>query len=131
MYSAAGFWTQARYRIPVLTVVCNNRNYQTVRYAFARAKGEMVKADEYLGMHLGEPDIDFVKLAQSQGVDGVKVTESAELESALKQGAKETANGNPFLVEVVVRTMRSPEEGGGDREASKWHGSFQLARKKA
>jgi thiamine pyrophosphate-dependent acetolactate synthase large subunit-like protein len=26
MYSAAGFWTQARYRVPVLTVVCNNRN---------------------------------------------------------------------------------------------------------
>jgi benzoylformate decarboxylase len=131
MYSAAGFWTQARYRIPVLTVVCNNRNYQTVRYAFARARGEMVKADEYLGMHLGEPDIDFVKLAQSQGVDGVKVTESAALEPALKQGAKETANGNPFLVEVVVRTMRSPAEGGGEREASKWHGSFELARKRA
>src|SRR5262249_53184822 len=36
MYSAAGFWTQARYRGPVLTVVCNNRNYQTVRPAYRR-----------------------------------------------------------------------------------------------
>ena len=31
MYSASGFWTQARYEVPVLTVVTNNRNYQTVR----------------------------------------------------------------------------------------------------
>lgn len=130
MYSAAGFWTQARYRIPVLTVVCNNRNYQTVRYAYARAKGKMLAADQFLGMHLGDPDIDFVKLAQSQGVDGIKVTTSEELEKALKQGAKETANGNPFLVEVVVRTVRNSEEGGGEREASKWHGSYQLASKK-
>ena len=129
MFSATGFWTQARYRIPVLTVVCNNRNYQTVRYSYGRAKGRMQEADQFLGMHLGDPDIDFVKLAQSQGVDGIRVTKSADLEQALKQGAKETANGNPFLVEVVVRTVRNAEEGGGEREASKWHGSFQLARK--
>ncbi len=129
MYSAAGFWTQARYRIPVLTVVCNNRNYQTVRYAFARAGSPMLQADQFLGMHLGDPDIDFVKLAQSQGVDGIKVTNSAELEQALRHGAREIANGNPFLVEVVVRTIRNPAEGGGSREASKWHGSYQLARK--
>ena len=34
MYSASGFWTQARYNIPVLTVVWNNHNYQTVRHAY-------------------------------------------------------------------------------------------------
>jgi hypothetical protein len=34
MYSAAGFGTQARYSVPVLTVVCNNRYYQTVRNAY-------------------------------------------------------------------------------------------------
>jgi prepilin-type N-terminal cleavage/methylation domain-containing protein len=54
---------------------------------------------------------------------------AALLMPALKQGAKETANGNPFLVEVVVRTVRSPAEGGGEREASKYHGRFQLVRK--
>ncbi len=34
MYSASGFWTMARYSIPVLTIVWNNRNYQTVRHGF-------------------------------------------------------------------------------------------------
>ena len=36
MYSAAGFWSMARYEVPVLTVVWNNCNYQQVRNAYAR-----------------------------------------------------------------------------------------------
>jgi thiamine pyrophosphate-dependent acetolactate synthase large subunit-like protein len=31
MYSASGFWTMARYALPILTLVWNNLNYQTVR----------------------------------------------------------------------------------------------------
>ncbi len=46
----------------------------------------MLQADQFLGMHLGDPDIAFVKLAQSQGVGGIQVTKSAELEKALRQG---------------------------------------------
>jgi benzoylformate decarboxylase len=133
MYGAAGFWTQARYRIPVLTVVCNNRNYQTVRHAYSRAKGKMLQDEKFLGMYLGDPDIDFVKLAQSQGVGGIKVTKSDELEGALKQAAKETANGSPFLVEVVVRTVRNAEERKGrerdESEVPYWHQGFRLAKK--
>lgn len=134
MYGAAGFWTQARYRIPVLTVVCNNRNYQTVRHAYSRAKGKMLQDEKFLGMYLGDPEIDFVKLAQSQGVGGIKVTKSDELEGALKQAAKETANGSPFLVEVVVRTVRNAEERKGrerdESEVPNWHEGFRLAKKK-
>jgi benzoylformate decarboxylase len=133
MYGAAGFWTQARYRIPVLTVVCNNRNYQTVRHAYSRARGKMWEKEEFPGMYLGDPEIDFVKLAQSQGVDGIRVEDSGKLEGALRKGAKETENGNPFLVEVVVRTVRNFEELKGreqdESEVPYWHGSFQLAKK--
>jgi len=45
MYSASGFWSQARYGVPVLTVVCNNLNYQTVRNAYVRYGGKMEQAD--------------------------------------------------------------------------------------
>jgi TPP-dependent trihydroxycyclohexane-1,2-dione (THcHDO) dehydratase len=72
-------------------------------------------------MHLGDPEIDFVKLARSQGVDGVRVTRSSDLIPALQQGIRETGRGNPFLIDVVVRTV-----GGG--AGSTWHGSFQVAR---
>ncbi len=120
MYSASGFWTQARYHVPVLTVVANNFNYQTVRTAYHRYGGKMKAADRYCGMFLGSPDIDFVKLAQSQGVEGVKVDRSADLRPALRRGIEATRAGEPFVVEVVIARTG----GGAD---STWFEAFNLA----
>jgi benzoylformate decarboxylase len=120
-YSAAGFWTQARHEVPVLTVVCNNRNYQTVRLAYWRYQKKMAKADHYPGMHLGNPNIDFVKLAESQGVAGVRVEQSSDLRAALQKGIDATRAGQPFLVEVVVQKVG----GGADSE---WYQEFSLAK---
>jgi thiamine pyrophosphate-dependent acetolactate synthase large subunit-like protein len=123
MYSAAGFWTQARYGIPVLTVVWNNYNYQTVRLAYHDYKGRMASSGHYAGMYLGDPDIDFAKLAESQGVKGEKVADAAGLEAALKRGIAATRDGKPYLVEVAISRI------GGGAEST-WHESFNLAEKR-
>ena len=123
MFSAAGFWTQARYEIPVLTVVSNNRNYQTVRGAYYRYGGRMAKTGRYTGMYLGDPDISFVELANSQGVAGEKVNESVELEPALKRGVEATREGRPYVVDVETARY------GGGAE-SEWHQRFSLADKR-
>ena len=123
MYSAAGFWTQARYEIPVLTVVSNNRNYQTVRRAYHRYGGKMVKNNQYTGMYLGDPDISFAELAKSQGVAGEKVKESSELEAALRRGVEATREGRPYVVDVETARYG----GGADSE---WHQKFSLADKR-
>ena len=119
MYGASGFWTQARYQIPVLTVVWNNRNYQTVRLAYHAYGGKMARSGKYAGMYLGDPDIDFVKLAESQGVSGERVTNGRDLRTALERGANATKAGKPYVVEVVVARFG----GGAD---STWHESFKL-----
>ncbi|MBI1790033.1 MAG: thiamine pyrophosphate-binding protein [Acidobacteria bacterium] len=123
MYSASGFWTQVRYGIPVLTVVWNNRNYQTVRHAYHNYGGKMASSGHYAGMYLGDPDIDFVKLGESQGVKGEKVTAPSELEPALRRGIAATRDGKPYLVDVVTARIG----GGAD---STWHESFNLAAKR-
>jgi len=120
MYSASGFWSQVRYGVPVLTVVCNNLNYQTVRNAYVRYNGKMKDAEQYTGMFLGDPEIDFVKLAQSQSVDGVRVDNSSDLRPALKRGIAATREGSPFLLDVRVRRT------GGGAEST-WHQAFNLA----
>jgi len=120
MYSAAGFWSQARYGVPVLTVVCNNLNYQTVRNGYHRYNGKMRESNRFTGLYLGDPDIDFVKLAQSQGIEGALVENSADLAPALRRGIDATRAGAPFLVDVRVRRMG----GGAD---STWHQAFNLA----
>jgi len=123
MYSASGFWTQVRYGIPVLTVVWNNHNYQTVRHAYDGYKGKMHKSGHYAGMYLGDPDIDFVKLAESQGVKGERINAGADLEAALKRGVAATRDGKPYLVEVLI----SRYGGGAD---STWYEKFNLAEKR-
>lgn len=114
MYSASGFWTQARYNIPVLTVVSNNHNYQTVRLVYHGYKGRMAAEGHYAGTYLGEPDIDFVALAGSQGVSGVRVDDPHQLKPALERGKAVTRQGKPYLIEVI--TARS-----GPGAESVWH----------
>jgi benzoylformate decarboxylase len=123
MYSASGFWSQARYHIPVLTVVYNNKNYQTVRHAYHSYKGKMTNAGKYVGMYLGDPDIDFVKLAESQGVKGEKVGAGQDLADAVKRGTQATRDGNPYLIEVATARY------GGGAEST-WHDGFHLAAKR-
>ena len=123
MYSASGFWTQIRYGIPVLTIVWNNKNYQTVRRSFARYNGKMAGTGHYAGIYLGDPDIDFVTLAKSQGVEGEKVTSPADIAPAIKRGIQKTKDGKPYLIDVLVARV-------GPGAESTWHQKFNLAEKR-
>lgn len=120
MYSSSGFWTMARYSLPILTLIWNNLNYQTVRTNFAAWGGEMVKQNKYPEVFLGDPEIDFAKLAQAQGVPGAKVESPQELEAALRRGVEATAAGEPYVLDVRV----APVGAGAD---STWHQKFKLS----
>jgi len=122
MYSSSGFWSQARYGVPVLTVVWNNHNYQAVRLGFHRYGGKMAASGQFAGMYLGDPDIDFPKLAECQGVKGERATTPAELEAALKRGIQQTRDGNPYVVEAVISRI------GGGAEST-WHEGFKLSKR--
>lgn len=123
MYSASGFWTQARYDIPVITVIYNNKNYQTVRHAYHAYKGKMTTSGKYVGMYLGDPDINFVKLAESQGVKAELAQSGTELEAAMIRGAKAARDGKPYVIEVATARY------GGGAEST-WHEGFKLGNKK-
>jgi len=71
-------------------------------------------------MYLGDPDIDFVQLAGSQGVKGEKAATASELEAAIKRGAKATGDGNPYVIEVATARF------GGGAEST-WHEGFRFA----
>jgi benzoylformate decarboxylase len=120
MYSAPALWTQARYGIPVLNVVWNNRNYETVRLGFSRYGGNMASTGHYAGMYLGDPDIDYVKLADSQGVKGEKANSQAEFETAMKRGLQAVKDGNPYLIDAAISRT------GGGAEST-WHEGFKLS----
>jgi len=104
-YSAAGFWTMARYNTAILTVVSNNETYQILKHNWARQlpDSKMVREGKFPGTFLGAPATDYVALARAQGVDGECVTTVKELEPALRRGMERiTRDNRPYLVEVAV-----------------------------
>ena len=104
-YSAAGFWTMARYNTAVLTVVSNNESYQIVRHNWAKdmPDSKMIREGKYPGLWLSAPATDYVALARAQGVEGECVRSTKELEPALRRGVDRiTRDNRPYLVEVAV-----------------------------
>jgi len=80
----------------------------------------MKDTNKHVGMYLGDPDIDFVQLAASQGVKGEKVGTAADLEKAIKRGTQAGKDGNPYVIEVATARYG----GGAD---STWHDGFNFA----
>jgi benzoylformate decarboxylase len=119
MYSASGFWTMARYGLPILTIVWNNLNYQTVRTNFHTFGGEMAKQKKYPEVYLGDPEIDFVMLARAQGIEGAAVREPQAIEAALRRGVDAIGAGEPYVLDVRVATVGTGAE-------STWHQRFKL-----
>ena len=104
-YSAAGFWTMARYNTAILTVISNNETYQVVRTNWAREvpDSKMVHTGKYPGLFLDAPATDYAGLARSQGVEGETVKTLKELEPALRRGVDRTTRENkPYVIDVKV-----------------------------
>jgi thiamine pyrophosphate-dependent acetolactate synthase large subunit-like protein len=106
MYAASGLWTAAKYELPILTVVVNNRQYgqDYMHQALtARKRGRPLEHAK-VGIDLKDPNIDFASLATSQGVEGIgPITDWSELESALARAVKAIRQDRrPVLVDVLV-----------------------------
>ncbi len=119
MYSSSGFWSMARYGLPIITVVWNNMGYQTVRTNFARWGGNMESQNKYPETFLGDPAIDFVMLAKAQGIEGQHVHEPSELDAALTRAREVQAAGEPYLLDVHITNVGA----GADQS---WYKEFKL-----
>jgi benzoylformate decarboxylase len=105
LYSIQALWTAARYRVAVLFVVFNNASYMILKGGLLALRGEAAKRSTFPGMDITEPEVDFVKLAESMGVSARRVSAAPELRSALDWGLTQPG---PALLDVgIVRDVRS------------------------
>ncbi|MBI3062121.1 MAG: thiamine pyrophosphate-binding protein, partial [Deltaproteobacteria bacterium] len=82
MFGIQGLWTLAKYRVPLLVVVFNNRAYMAVKNQF-RGPEEKVRIAAELGAELVGPDLNFARLADCFGIFGQRVEEPEAIEPAL------------------------------------------------
>jgi acetolactate synthase-1/2/3 large subunit len=99
MYTVQALWTQAREELDVTTVIFSNRRYAILEMEYSRVgAGEPSAATRSL-FDLSRPDLDWVGLARSMGVEGVRASTAEELASGLERGLRESG---PYLVEAVL-----------------------------
>jgi acetolactate synthase-1/2/3 large subunit len=107
MYAPGVLWTAARHKIPLLSVMHNNRGYHqevmhvqrlaSFRNRVANLGGDMGP----VGTSIMSPDIEYHKLAESMGwwAKG-PIKDPAELGPALKEAVAVVKSGQPALLNI-------------------------------
>jgi thiamine pyrophosphate-dependent acetolactate synthase large subunit-like protein len=106
MYAPGVLWTAAHHHIPVLTIMHNNRAYhQELMHVQRMADRHSRGIDRAgIGTKIGNPNIDFAKMAQSLGVFAVgPITDPKDLGPAIRQAIEVVKRGEPALVDVVTQ----------------------------
>ena len=98
-------WTAARYRIPLLAVVANNRSYfndEVHQERVAGARGRDASR-RWIGQRIDDPAPDIAGLARAQGLEGIgPITTLENLSDAISQALELLRAGRPVVVDVVV-----------------------------
>jgi acetolactate synthase I/II/III large subunit len=99
MYTLQALWTQARERLNVKTIICNNRSYRILGIELMRAgvKEFGMQAQALIG--LNNPMIDWVHMANGMGVPAVRV-ESAE--DLVKEIERALSEAGPQLIDAIL-----------------------------
>jgi benzoylformate decarboxylase len=92
MYAIQALWSAAQLALPISFIIVNNGRYEAL-VGFGRRFG----LNRTIGTDL--PGIDFVGLAEAQGMAATRVEDATTLDAAL---AASLAAKGPNLVEVVV-----------------------------
>ena len=107
LFVTSALYTAAHHRLPLLTVMCNNRSYyndEEHQEVMAKARGRSVE-NKVIGIRIEDPAPDFAKIAQGFGVyaEG-PIAEPNKLGPALKRALKVVKEDQlPALVDVVTQ----------------------------
>ncbi len=99
MYTLQALWTQARERLNVITVIFANRSYEILKTEFKRVGVEAPGPRAMSMLDLGNPDIDWVALANGLGVEAHCPKTAEEFSGKLRDAIRQ---GGPHLFEVGV-----------------------------
>jgi benzoylformate decarboxylase len=98
MFGLQGLWTLAKYRVPLIVIVFNNRAYMAVKNQF-RGSEERIRIAAEMGAELVGPDLNFARLADTFGIFGQRVEQPEQIETALKRALEQSG---PAVVDVVI-----------------------------
>ena len=96
MYSPQALWTAAHLKLPILFLIFNNQGYRILKERLLAFHGN----DQYIGMNLREPSIDFTGLATAFGMRAEKITDAVQFEATFKDAV---TSDTPCLLEIMLQ----------------------------
>jgi benzoylformate decarboxylase len=121
-------WSAARYDIPIIIVVFNNRSYDNERnrlqqrsplYTNRSTRAQWLDITGYLG----DPVVDFAGLAKSFEIPAEMVSTPAALKDALKRAKATTREGRPYLIDAIMMQIDSR----GRQTEQTWYPDVSIA----
>jgi acetolactate synthase-1/2/3 large subunit len=105
-YAPGVLWTAAHHKIPLLSIVHNNRAYHEERMylTLLAAKYDRDPGTSDIGTALNGPNIDYASIAKGYGLyaEG-PISNPQDLGPALKRALERVKNGEPALLDVVTQ----------------------------
>jgi thiamine pyrophosphate-dependent acetolactate synthase large subunit-like protein len=101
-------WTAAHHRVPLLTVMHNNRAYhqeimQLQRVANQHNRGVDIDKCK-IGTAIEKPNIDYTMLAKSMRVQAEgPISDPKDLSAAIRRGIDVVKGGDPYLIDVITQ----------------------------
>jgi thiamine pyrophosphate-dependent acetolactate synthase large subunit-like protein len=118
-------WTAARYDIPVIIIVMNNLSYDGERQRIwdnspLASRKDTREQWKDMTCFLGDPEVDFVGLANSFEVPAQRANKPSEFRKALGKARSVTAEGRPFLIDARIMQL-------GIGADENWHPDISIA----
>jgi benzoylformate decarboxylase len=114
-------WSIARYEAPMLIVIMNNHIYNESRARNMNNGGPLFEAGKDYNGYLGDPDVDFTKIAEAYRLRGEKVKTANELAPALQRAIRSMRDGKAVLLDIEV------EEDGPSLSQGAWYQRHSIA----
>lgn len=95
LYSIQAMWTAANLKLPVTYVVFNNQSYQIIKDRLVA----MRHSNQFVGMDMNDPAIDFVSVAKGFGLSARRVEKASDIQTAIKEAI---ASGKPSLIDIAI-----------------------------
>ena len=99
MYTLQALWTMARERLDVVVVILANRRYKILEIEMRRTGAGEIGPRANDMMDLTRPDLDWVKLAEGQGVPASRASTGDQFAAMFREAMQQSG---PRLIEAVI-----------------------------
>lgn len=105
-YEPGMLWTAVHHRLPVLTIMHNNRAWHQEFMFLEFMAGARGRGTDraYIGSTLRDPFINYQKMAEAYGMRSEgPIEQPALLEAAYRRGVSSVKRGEPYLIDVITQ----------------------------